>query len=90
VAPQSLLLMNNTLVREAAKAWAKKLDPTLGPAAIARAYQEAFGQGPTQGNMQIFAVFLQRQGQRVTELTERSLTDLCQVFFELNEFLYVD
>ena len=92
VAPQSLLLMNNTLVREAAKAWAKKLDPTLGPAAVVQAYEEALGREPKPAEVQMASQFLQKQGAAYGEgdRSERAFTDFCQMLFGLNEFLYVD
>ena len=63
VAPQSLLLMNNALVRDAAKAWAKQLGLTTDTRqAVEQAYKEALGRPPTEGEIHVAFSFLRAQG----------------------------
>ncbi|MEP6670037.1 MAG: PSD1 and planctomycete cytochrome C domain-containing protein [Chthoniobacter sp.] len=94
VAPQSLLLMNNTLVREAAKAWVKKLDPKLQLAAVNQAYEQALGRNPTAAEIQIAYAFLKMQGDTYGDDngsgSQKAFADFCQTLFGLNEFLYVN
>ena len=47
VAPQSLLLMNNPLIRGAAKAWAKQLESLPLHEAVKTAYKTALGRDAT-------------------------------------------
>ena len=92
VAPQSLLLMNNPLVREAAKAWAKQLASMPSVEAVQTAYKTALGREATPPEIQITAAFLRRQagGYLGSESEKAALADFCQTLFGLNEFLYVD
>jgi mono/diheme cytochrome c family protein len=99
VAPQSLLLMNNTLIRECAKAWAKTLlahgpQPNLTEE-ITQAYRAALGRSPAKDEAEIAWAFVEKQRHAYAEAgktgdTQLALADFCQVLFGLNEFLYVD
>ena len=86
--------MNNTLVREAAKAWVKKLDPKLQLTAVTQAYQQALGRKPAPNEIQIAYEFLKTQGAAYGDGngagSEKAFADFCQTLFGLNEFLYVN
>jgi hypothetical protein len=92
VAPQSLLLMNNPLVRGAARAWAQQLSSLQLRDAINTAYKTALGREARDVDIAVAAHFLQQQtGTPVgAPILNADLTDLCQTLFCLNEFLYVD
>jgi len=92
VAPQSLLLMNNPLVRDAAKAWAKALISLPEPQAVEQAYRAALGRAPTTMEMELTRQFMHKQaaGYEAVGRSEPALADFCQMLFGLNEFLYVD
>lgn len=92
VAPQSLLLMNNPLVREAAKALAKRAGSTPSVVSIAQAYRQALDRDPTSAEVQIAFYFLKAQGAKYGEgdHSESAFVDFCQMLFGLNEFLYVN
>ena len=99
VAPQALLLLNNETLRGYAEAWARKLvAESAGDAAagIRSAYLTAIGRLPTDDEGKNAANFVRAQTASyrtegkgdAAELT--AWTDLCQVLFSLNEFVYVD
>lgn len=99
VAPQALLLLNNETIRGYAEAWARKLTAAAAgdaAAGIRSAYLTAIGRLPVDDEARSAAEFLRAQTASyraegkgdAAELT--AWTDLCQVFFGLNEFVYVD
>ncbi len=99
VAPQALLLLNNETIRGYAEAWARKLTAaSAGDAAagIRAAYLTAIGRLPSDDEARSAAEFVREQTASyraegkggAAELM--AWTDLCQVFFGLNEFVYVD
>jgi mono/diheme cytochrome c family protein len=94
VAPQSLLLLNNEQVRNAAKAWAKHLE-AAGPTPRDKVYQ-AFREGlqrpPSPAEEQAVYNFLvnQMKSYEAQGKPEAAWVDVCQMIFGLNEFLYVD
>jgi hypothetical protein len=92
VAPQSLLLMNNPQIREAARTWAKQLDALPEPQALTRAYMAALGRPPRTFEIQMTKLFLRKQaeGYQAVGRSEQAMVDFCQLLFGLNEFLYVD
>ncbi|HEY3899209.1 MAG TPA: PSD1 and planctomycete cytochrome C domain-containing protein [Chthoniobacter sp.] len=92
VAPQSLLLMNNSLIRGAAKAWAKQLESLPLNEAVNTAYKTALGRDATPAEAKITAEFLRQQAGDPpgSTMTHADLTNFCQTLFGLNEFLYVD
>jgi hypothetical protein len=92
VAPQSLLLMNNPLVREAAKSLAKREGSTPNAASVRSAYRDVLGRQSTPAESQMAYQFLVQQGAKYGEgeHSERAFIDFCQMLFGLNEFLYVD
>jgi hypothetical protein len=91
VAPQSLLLMNNPLIRGAAKALAEPLETLRLSDAIKTAYKTTLGREPTQAEILLTFNFLRRQeGIPGSVVGHADLTNFCQALFGLNEFLYVD
>jgi hypothetical protein len=92
VSPQSLLLLNNELIRDAAKAWAKQLASLPGNEAVNHAYRSALGREPSARENEVSSAFLEKQAASYqgTAGAESALTDFCQTLFDLNEFLYVD
>ncbi len=102
VAPQALALLNDPFVRAVALDFADRLikeskeDP---PRWIDRGSQLALGRSPSESERSASLEFVQTQ---INERTQRSpksppeehrrraLADLCQAWFSLNEFLYID
>lgn len=102
VAPQALALLNDPFVRTTALHFAQRLmkeagsDPTQW---VARGYQLAIGRAPTDLERAVSLEFVQIQIKERTsrapkdppdEIRRRALADLCQTWFSLNEFLYID
>ena len=102
IAPQALLLMNNTLVREASRQFAQRL---LAPSArsldeaVRLGYVVALSRQPTEEELTNSVQFLQRQTRSYVspgtsaESTSGllpALEDFCQVLFCLNEFIYLE
>ena len=77
VAPQALAMMNGDFTRTYA---AKMADRFAGPGAIEGAWRQMLGRMPTAAERERAQQFLQRN----------SLTDLCWLILNMNEFLYVD
>jgi mono/diheme cytochrome c family protein len=94
VAPQSLLLLNNALVRTAAQTWAQRLDAQklIPRDKIYRVYREGLGRIPTPHEEAAVHRFLEQQteSRKASGTQAAAWTDLCQLIFGLNEFLYVD
>lgn len=98
IAPQALLLLNNRLVRDSARALAERVKP--GPsvtlsAALERAYQLTLGRSPTPREAGDCLEFVQEQvksysQQGKPDASILGLTDFCQVLLGLNEFVYAD
>jgi hypothetical protein len=83
VPAQALALLNSPLAREQADAFARRLVKECGAdqeAAVARAWQLAFGRRPTRDETDRALAFLH----------SRALADLCLALFNANEFVYVD
>ncbi|EDY18073.1 protein of unknown function DUF1549 [Chthoniobacter flavus Ellin428] len=91
VAPQSLLLMNNPLIREAAKALAKREGLPFDRKNIVLAYQDVLGRKPDDAEFAIAQAFLHGQSAKYggDNAQESAFVDFCQMLFGLNEFLYV-
>jgi hypothetical protein len=83
VAPQALLLMNNSFVIQEARMFADRLEkdaPGDRGRQIERAWELALGRVPADLEKQKALAFLQSGA--------GSLPDLCQLIFNLNEFTY--
>ena len=98
VAPQALLLLNNPLVRESARAFAARLGAQSSAddgAAIRRGYLTALGRTPSDAELADGAEFLKQQAAAYAadgkpDGRTLALADFCQVLLGLNEFVYVD
>jgi hypothetical protein len=94
VAPQSLLLMNNSVVREWATAFARRVMPREGgalDAAIEEAYRIALSRRPSEGERADALAFVKAQTDAYgKDAIEAALTDLCLVIMGLNEFLFIE
>ncbi|MDX1966576.1 MAG: DUF1553 domain-containing protein, partial [Planctomycetaceae bacterium] len=106
VAPQSLLMMNNTFVVDHAAAMAQRLKAEVGDdpnALIVAAWRECFGQTPSESNRAEGLAYLIEQIQFFTanpvsnlpkdspkDATTLALATLCQALTSSNAFLYVD
>lgn len=90
VAPQSLLLMNNPLVRDAAKSLAKRAGSVPSANSVRQAYLFALDRDPTPAETQMAYTFIKIQGAKYEqgEHSESAFVDFCQMLFGLNEFLY--
>ncbi|HEY1785321.1 MAG TPA: PSD1 and planctomycete cytochrome C domain-containing protein [Pirellulales bacterium] len=80
---QALALLNNSLVRKSATAFANRVRQEAGDPVdrqIDRAYRLAFARGATDQERESAARFV----------AENGLEELCLVIFNSNEFLYVD
>ena len=81
VAPQALAMMNGDFTRTyAAKMATRFAGQESGPGAIESAWRQMLGRAPTAAERERAQQFLQRN----------SLTDLCWLILNMNEFLYVD
>jgi hypothetical protein len=97
VAPQALLLLNNTVVRQYAEALAGRVMPSKTGSAnssIARAYATALGREPTPEELKATADFLavQEQAYRDEHRDQPAAMawgDFCQVLLGMNEFIFV-
>ena len=99
VAPQALALLNDPFVRSRSADFAARLREDAGPSPVAQvelAYRLALGRPPSAPECAAALGFLDEQTRRrwagpaKGETRPLALTDLCQVLFGLNEFLYVD
>jgi len=90
VAPQSLLLMNNTFVLAQSEQFARRVRREAGDDAAAQvdvAWRLAFGRTPTAREAKDGAAFLSRMS---SDKKGAALTRFCQALLSSNEFLYVD
>ncbi|MFQ3592320.1 MAG: DUF1553 domain-containing protein, partial [Gemmataceae bacterium] len=83
IAPQALLLMNSPVVRQAARAFAARLNGLSDEQAVQHAYRLAVGRTPSREEAQAMQAFLAERSPRARE-------DLCQVLLGMNEFIYID
>ena len=95
VAPQALFLMNNELVRAAARDWAKRLDAKNPEEEVRAAYRAALSRTPDADELATAVAFLDRQrasyaAGRKPSPAALALTDFCQSVLGLNEFVYVE
>ncbi|WP_162130520.1 DUF1549 domain-containing protein [Schlesneria paludicola] len=98
IAPQALLLMNNTHVRQAAQQCATELlaqSHASLDSAIRRGYLTTIGRPPSNTEFARSLEFVRGQRDAYSRLDptfsdRRALTDFCQILFCLNEFIYVE
>jgi mono/diheme cytochrome c family protein len=97
-APQSLMMMNNALVRTAAKAMAERVKPGSAESvehAVKRGFVLALGRPPSADELKSAAEFIAEQAaayqkEKKDNAAALALTDFCQALLGLNEFIYVD
>jgi hypothetical protein len=93
VPTQALLLMNNDLVLARSADLAARLQreaPASLDAQLVRAFALALGRAPTDEEHSRLGKFYAAQLALRNGDARRTLTDLCQVVFNLNEFIYVN
>jgi hypothetical protein len=97
VAPQALLLLNNSAVRGYAEAFAKRIGGGKKPVAesVKEAYLSALGRIPAESEMSDAEEFLKGQTaayEKDGKPNAASLAweDFCQTLLSLNEFVYID
>jgi hypothetical protein len=98
IAPQSLLLLNNPVIRQWATAFARRLCPRTEEAlseAIEAGYRMALSRSPTALERNDAEGFLKAQRASYQAAGDNdglkpALTDFCQVLMSLNEFMYVE
>jgi hypothetical protein len=90
VAPQALLLMNNTFVLAQSEQFAKRVRREAGDdpmAQVTLAWKLAFARTPTTQEANGGAAFLAKMS---ADKKDAALTRFCQALLSSNEFLYVD
>jgi hypothetical protein len=102
VAPQALALLNDSFVRQTSLAFADRLIRESGPepqAWVEGGYRLSLGRAPGESEREASIEFVERQikerstrnpNDSADETRRRALADLCQAWFSLNEFLYID
>jgi hypothetical protein len=100
VAPQALALLNDSIIRASAKAFANRAVKNAGEKTedqIRWAWRVALGREPSDSELKSSASFIREQtakrSARENEQTDGaslSFADFCQAIFALNEFIYVD
>jgi len=101
VAPQALALLNNEFVSQQSRALAERLlreKPASDAARIVTLWWQALGRAPTSAEQAAAERHLVQQREEFgrpanvepPEVNTRALASLCQVVFNLNEFIYVD
>ncbi|MEO2028085.1 MAG: PSD1 and planctomycete cytochrome C domain-containing protein [Fuerstiella sp.] len=96
VAPQALVLLNSTIIRELATKFAAQARPTAETTieqAIDRAYQIALSRPATESERDTMLGFIQRQkDSRGADANAESLAvrDFCHLILCMNEFVYID
>jgi hypothetical protein len=95
IAPQALMFMNSPQGRQYASALASQLKADTTDKSVAEIYARAFGRSPSKQETKLAVTFLTQQA-KLYEEQKRSgsqqvaLTDLCQLLFGMNEFVYID
>jgi hypothetical protein len=97
VPAQALILMNDPLVIEQARVWAKAIlaAPASPEARIERMNQQAFGRGPTSDETAAALAFLDQQAAEYglsadqAKADERVWADLGHVLYNVKEFVFV-
>jgi hypothetical protein len=89
VAPQALVLLNDSFVRSTAIAFAEK------SADCATAWKLAFGREASKSELEVSERFVKEQTNKRSARGEKdaakmALADFCQALFAANEFIYID
>jgi Protein of unknown function (DUF1553)/Protein of unknown function (DUF1549) len=91
-APQALMLLNEKLILDEAKTFAKRVLKEAGDkpeAVIERAFRLALGRLPSDEEQSALRAFLEKQAP-ISGGFEGAVTDLCHALMNVNEFVYVD
>ncbi len=97
IAPQALLVMNNPQVVQWASAFAESVREQDTDDAIRHIYRRALGREPNPSELKENRSFVEHQAASYAESSnlggadgrQLALTDLCQIVFGLNEFIYL-
>jgi hypothetical protein len=90
IAPQSLLLMNNPVIRDWSKAFAARVSARAGndpERAVREGFRLALGREPTASERTDAESFLKGAG---PDGFDAALADFCQVLLSLNDFMFTD
>lgn len=97
VAPQALALLNDPFARRVSLAFADRLQADSNDPAvwIREGYWLALGRPPRESELALSLSFLElqtreRSARGANDAQRSALADLCQAWFSLNEFLFVD
>jgi hypothetical protein len=92
VAPQALLMMNDSFMRSRSQDFAKRTQALAKEPKeqLAVAFELALGRKPSTSELSKAAEFLEKQKSLRSGDACAALADYCQVLFGLNEFLYVN
>lgn len=88
-APQALMLMNDTIILDLAKAFAENVRAEVGDdraRQIEQIYRRAFSRAPSRVELDRVGKFLEQH----SGTSQEALVDLCHAILNVNEFLYVD
>jgi hypothetical protein len=98
VPAQALILMNDPLVLEQSRVWAKALLSTANQSPeqrIGSIYEQAFGREASASETTAAIAFLEEQGREYglsaeqAKADERTWADLCHVMYNVKEFVFV-
>jgi hypothetical protein len=105
VAPQAMVILNDTFVRSVANNFAHRLRQTRGDettwnesevrSIVDSAFEACFARAPSESETEVSVAFITAQTKSRTERGDpdppsEALVDFCQSLFGLNEFIYVD
>jgi mono/diheme cytochrome c family protein len=98
VAPQALMLMNNTFVVTQSRHFARRVAKEAGEepsARVTRAWRLAFGRDPSDDDVRRGEAFLREQSGHFRALKKAdpdflALSDFCHALLSANRFLYVE
>ncbi|MBP87743.1 MAG: hypothetical protein CMJ64_13645 [Planctomycetaceae bacterium] len=95
IAPQALMLINNSQARACADGFGKRLAERPIDEAITRGYRLALGRAPTDDELKTSATFVASQTTSYEQASKSdaerlALANFCQALMSLNEFVYVD
>jgi hypothetical protein len=98
IAPQALVMMNDSLVRKCAANFAQRICPdaaTPADAVVREGYRIALGRVPKETELADSLKFIETQTASYAEAgngnpASAAIQDFCQVLMSLNEFVFVD
>jgi hypothetical protein len=94
VPAQALTLLNNPFVIQQSQRWARRVLDEPGLTAgqrVEKMYETAFGRPPSDEELKDALAFLEEQGKEYGKADDpRAWADLCQVLFNVKEFIFVN